>query len=96
MKNIHMNHLIKRLYVKSCIYVDSNRRTIHQCGFAILVYETFVVYLTFLMGYFGPNQSVVVKVNELNEANFEFAVFPILLIIGFWTVYDILKHKEAV
>jgi len=93
MRNIHMNRHIKYIRVKSKISVNKYRNKLHIMGLIVLGWETIVMYITFLMAYFHESKSVLVKVNAVNEANFEFVTLPIIIFIGLWAMYDICKKK---
>ena len=74
-------------------YVDKNRTKIHVAGLFVLVYETILLYGTFLMAYFHKTKSVTVMVDNIGEAHFEFVVLPLFIIFGLWVVYDVIKRE---
>ena len=91
-----MNRISREMLVfktKFSIKVWKYRKTLHLAGLITLVYETCLTYTTFLMAYFHDSKSVLVKVDAVNEANFEFVVVPILVLFGIWAVIDIMLKR---
>jgi len=52
--------------------------------------SSILLYFTFLAGYFNGYE-ILITVNSCGEANFEFILIPIFLIIGCWTSLSSLK-----
>jgi len=60
-------------------------------GISWLMTSSILLYTTFLMAYFNPDYQVRVLVNNFGEAHLEFILFPICLVAGFWTIYQMIK-----
>lgn len=59
-------------------------------GYGFALGDFILIYLIFLKAYFHPCQCVMIDINAIGEANFEFIVLPILLgisLIGFYFLW---------
>lgn len=68
-----------------------SKHAIAYLGLFLCFFANIVMYITFLVAYFDVTKSVVVNVNTLGEANFEFVYIPLTLIMG---VYSLIFFKK--
>ena len=59
-------------------------------GVGVLFSHSIVLYTTFLTAYFNGHR-VMVYVNRSGEANIEFIIMPITLVLGLWALYCMYK-----
>jgi len=66
-------------------------------GLTALVWFSLVMTQAFYAAYFSPAKSVLIKINEFNEANLEAVMLPICWAFMVFAVYHLIKllNKEG-
>ena len=59
---------------------------------ALLYWLFILMYYAFMTAYFNPSKSVVIFINNYNEANIEFVVMTAILILGAYSLIYLIKN----
>lgn len=66
----------------------------------MLISNSIVLYLTFLLAFFNPSKSILISMNRFNEASFEFFLIPFVIVSGvivlIWLFKVLCKEKVVV
>jgi len=63
------------------------KRLLVSIGFAFLISNSIILFITFLLAYFN-NFEILININNYGEANFELALIPATIILGIYAIYE--------
>ena len=63
----------------------SPKKILSLIGITVLLANSITLYITFLFAYFN-NGKIIVYVNNMGEANFEFILIPVTIILGLYAL----------
>jgi hypothetical protein len=66
---------------------------IYSIGLGFLIANNIVLYLTFLWAYFFNDYVFSTNINAFGEANFEFVILPISIILGVYACFSLFKQS---
>jgi len=53
-----------------------------------------VFFITFLLAYLNPNNSILISINKMNEATIELIIFSIITLVNFYGIYLFTKDLK--
>ena len=60
-------------------------------GLGCLLSHSIILYIIFLEAYFMNDFKAVLEINRFGEANIEFVIMPVTVILGFYTVRQVMN-----
>jgi len=71
--------------------MSKTKKLITIIGLGCLLSHTLILYIIFLEAYFMNDFKAVLEINRFGEANIEFIIMPITVILGFYTVRQVMN-----
>jgi len=63
-------------------------------GLSVLIWNSIVLYYTFLVAFFNPSKTTTISINSFSEAWFEFFLIPFSLLLGVIALVLLFKHAN--
>jgi len=81
-------------YIRIKLRVKDRKHFIATIGVACLFANTITLTYTFFSAYFHPSKSTTILINKLGEADIEAIMFPIVFILGLYSLYYMMKRRK--